>query len=182
MDRLADLPPLSSDSEDDGDDISIDQQEQFIIVEDGSLEPSTPRPSSPPVDQQRDRDQTHIIVPFPSKSAGAPITAPTLRHSQYDAYQALFGDSVYAPFTSETDWWIAQWAKTQGPSSTAVNELLAFVCTLFHVLVQFYLFCISCMESSVSHTRIHESSTPSLMACRTGHFSDVRKLKSQEEL
>lgn len=164
----------------DGDDISIDQQ----VLEDVPSEdsgPTTPlHPSSAPMNQQGDRDQTHTIVSFPSEPAGAPITATAVPQSQYGAYQALFGDNIYAPFTSETDWWMAQWAKTRGPSSTAVNELLAFVCILFHVLLFSYLFCVSRMKSSISHTRIQESSMPSSMTSHTGRFSDVRILKLRE--
>jgi hypothetical protein len=34
-------------------------------------------------------------------------------------------DNTFAPFTSKTDWEFARWAKTQGISETAVNDLLS---------------------------------------------------------
>jgi hypothetical protein len=34
-------------------------------------------------------------------------------------------DNCYTPFCSKIDWEIARWAKSHGPSSTAVTELLA---------------------------------------------------------
>ena len=49
------------------------------------------------------------------------------QQAHYEAYQAKMSgaDNCYALFRSKIDWEIAQWAKTHGPSSTAVTELLA---------------------------------------------------------
>ncbi|KAI0833510.1 hypothetical protein BC628DRAFT_1308548 [Trametes gibbosa] len=59
--------------------------------------------------------------------AGAPVDTPTLPTSGYRAY----GDRVegsannpYAPFRSEIDWRVAEWAKTRSPTSNAFSELL----------------------------------------------------------
>lgn len=59
--------------------------------------------------------------------AGAPVDIPTLPTSGYEAY----GDRVegstgnpYAPFRSEIDWRVAEWAKTRSPTSNAFSELL----------------------------------------------------------
>ncbi|KAG1827144.1 uncharacterized protein BJ212DRAFT_1294494 [Suillus subaureus] len=38
-------------------------------------------------------------------------------------------DNIYAPFTSKIDWEMAQWAKLQGPSSTAFSDLLSIEST-----------------------------------------------------
>ena len=50
-------------------------------------------------------------VPHPSATAGSGVTPP--------------GDSIWAPFHSQRDWEIAQWAKTHRVTSSAFSELLA---------------------------------------------------------
>ncbi|KAL7279210.1 hypothetical protein ACG7TL_007050 [Trametes sanguinea] len=73
------------------------------------------------------RSRTHV-VPYPDARAGAPIafhSLPTL--SGYKLYEQLVGttDSApYWPFASAMDWRIAHWAKTRGPGSTALTDLL----------------------------------------------------------
>jgi hypothetical protein len=53
-------------------------------------------------------------------------------------YGSKLGESanIYKPFNSEMEWSIARWAKLQGSSSTAFDELLAIpgVCIL-HIFV-----------------------------------------------
>jgi hypothetical protein len=65
-------------------------------------------------------------MPFPTPSTGATLPG---HHgpNHYDKYRGSLNDhnSVWAPFKSEIDWRVAQWAKLQGPSSTAVSELLS---------------------------------------------------------
>jgi hypothetical protein len=67
---------------------------------------------------------TVVIDHFPSASAGAPIQGMTRGNSIYESQQDA-GDSIWLPFTSECDWLLACWAKTRGPTSSAVTELLA---------------------------------------------------------
>ncbi|KAH9952382.1 hypothetical protein BC827DRAFT_1262644 [Russula dissimulans] len=45
--------------------------------------------------------------------------------SMYEAHQSISGDSIWAPFYSESDWELARWAKMQGPSASAITKLLA---------------------------------------------------------
>jgi hypothetical protein len=42
-----------------------------------------------------------------------------------DPHNASHCNNIYAPFKSKIDWEIAQWAKLQGPGSTAFSDLLA---------------------------------------------------------
>jgi hypothetical protein len=51
-----------------------------------------------------------------------PVSKCIMKHTKREMSDA---DNCYAPFCSKIDWEIAQWAKTHGPSSTAVTELLA---------------------------------------------------------
>jgi hypothetical protein len=80
-----------------------------------------------------------VVDAFPFGSPGAPIPGTSQHCSAYESNQATLGDSVWAPFHSQRDWEIAQWAKMRGPTSTAMTELLAisgvransFVCILY---------------------------------------------------
>ncbi|KAJ8481391.1 hypothetical protein ONZ51_g6034 [Trametes cubensis] len=75
--------------------------------------------------QEQLRTKTYI-VPFPSPSAGAPIS----RHHERTAYEQFqrhidaANTNPYAPFTSRLDWELARWGKMRGPGSTALSELL----------------------------------------------------------
>ncbi len=65
-----------------------------------------------------------VIVPF-SKGAAGKILHQT--QDQYRTYEAGFtggAQNPYEPFNSKLDWEFAKWAKTRGPGSTAVSELL----------------------------------------------------------
>lgn len=73
--------------------------------------------------------------------AGTPIIDPATRTSTYSDYGSKVGDqdssNPYAPFTSRTDWEVAQWAKERGVSATAITELLkihgvCILCCLHH--------------------------------------------------
>jgi hypothetical protein len=65
-----------------------------------------------------------VIKPFPGNTASMPVNSPA-KQLGFTIYRSqLNGDSQYAPFASKMDWEIARWAKLQGPSSSAVTELL----------------------------------------------------------
>ena len=71
---------------------------------------------------------TVVIVRFPFGSAGAPIDAPLPPHENASSNRLSImshSNSIWAPFRSQRDWEIAHWAKMRGPTSTAVNDLLA---------------------------------------------------------
>ena len=84
-------------------------------------------PGQPPNDMEAGSTAalpTVVIDHFSSVSAGAPILGMTRGNSIYESQQDA-GDSIWSPFTSECDWLLACWAKTRGPTSSAVTELLA---------------------------------------------------------
>lgn len=57
--------------------------------------------------------------------AGEPVQDPDVVSSQ-EKYKSYFANTnIYAPFTSELDWKVSQWAKLHGPGSTAFSELLS---------------------------------------------------------
>ncbi|KAI0054735.1 hypothetical protein BV25DRAFT_1922417 [Artomyces pyxidatus] len=68
---------------------------------------------------------------FPTGKAGEPVPAPPLP-SAYSMYQAVVdgdqpagkNDNVYGPFGGSIEWDLVRWAKKQGPTSTAVTDLL----------------------------------------------------------
>ena len=66
-----------------------------------------------------------VVDHFPFGHPGAPIPGMHGDPSVYEATREDLGDSVWAPFQSQCDWEFARWAKTRGPTSTAVTELLA---------------------------------------------------------
>ncbi|KAJ7204055.1 hypothetical protein GGX14DRAFT_398364 [Mycena pura] len=86
-----------------------------------------PEPNVPArEDRAAGEEQVHqqpIIVQFTDGDAGAP-----LRQGEpgYERYKADLGDSAnfWSPFTSKLDWEVSQWAKLQGPGSTAFTDLL----------------------------------------------------------
>lgn len=72
--------------------------------------------------------QDIVIEPHSNPRAGAPIRNdynPMYAQEKYSQQVIDKADNVYAPFQSELDWKIAQWAKMRGPGSTAVSELLS---------------------------------------------------------
>ncbi|KAI0682380.1 hypothetical protein C8T65DRAFT_596952 [Cerioporus squamosus] len=59
--------------------------------------------------------------------AGEALSEPAIKLSAYADYARQVPGSIdnpYAPFTSQLDWELAQWAKLRGPSSTAFSDLL----------------------------------------------------------
>jgi len=74
------------------------------------------------------------ITRFPFGHPGAPIPDADQgsESATYQSSQAALDSSVWAPFCSNLDWEIARWAKTRGPTSSALTELLAIpgVCGL----------------------------------------------------
>ncbi|KAH9479199.1 hypothetical protein JR316_0007785 [Psilocybe cubensis] len=70
--------------------------------------------------------------------AGAPIHTIHPDLTRYASYGEKVGskENRWAPFSSEMDWKIAQWAKLQGPSATAFNELLEIggLCSMLGLL------------------------------------------------
>ncbi|OJT07538.1 hypothetical protein TRAPUB_1634 [Trametes pubescens] len=76
------------------------------------------------------RRKTFIVryaQPLPSSGHRAILGQRTQRPA-YSAYKARIdaeGSNPWAPFQSQLDWEVARWAKTRGPGSTALTELLA---------------------------------------------------------
>jgi hypothetical protein len=66
-----------------------------------------------------------IVEKFPDSRAGAPVPN-TRSKSKNDAYSKEINnaDNPWAPFVSQIDWEVAQWAKLRGPGSTAMSDLL----------------------------------------------------------
>jgi hypothetical protein len=67
-----------------------------------------------------------VIEKYPDSRAGAPVT-----HNRMPSRNESYAKSVnndmhnpWAPFSSQTDWEIAQWAKLRGSGSTAMSDLL----------------------------------------------------------
>lgn len=82
--------------------------------------------------------------------AGTPLMSTKLpthhRSSAYEHYQSKIPDgeaNIWAPFISQMDWEVAQWAKMRGSGSTAFSDLLAIegVCneTSVHLLYTDFL-------------------------------------------
>jgi hypothetical protein len=65
-----------------------------------------------------------VIIRFPG-AAGKEYGAGDL--TEDEVYQNTIGaqNGIYTPFSSKTEWEIAQWAKEQGPSSMAFTDLMS---------------------------------------------------------
>lgn len=72
-----------------------------------------------------DTSPTVVIDHFLLGSAGAPIPGIPQGPLAHGSNQAADAESLWAPFNSECDWKFACWAKTRGPTSSAVTDLLA---------------------------------------------------------
>lgn len=85
---------------------------------------------------QQITDRHTFRVDFPGDFAGTPI--PDVEQER-DGYHQAPSPSPWAPFRSRLDWEFAKWAKTRGPGSTAVTELLKIegVCLFRYNLMQF---------------------------------------------
>ncbi|KAL0057953.1 hypothetical protein AAF712_015393 [Marasmius tenuissimus] len=72
-----------------------------------------------------------VIEPYPDPMAGTPLpnqhpVSGNMRYAQkLEGIKCVDGHDIWAPFSSEMDWRIAQWAKIHRPSSTALTELLS---------------------------------------------------------
>ncbi|KAF8270613.1 hypothetical protein EI94DRAFT_1698704 [Lactarius quietus] len=79
---------------------------------------------------QHDANQSEPLTPlvidwFLHSEPGAPVHGGHLGSSCYQQSQEVFGDSIWAPFSSQCEWEIAHWAKMRGLMSSAMEELLA---------------------------------------------------------
>lgn len=86
-------------------------------------EPVSPVHPSQPDGGNSDTNTPLVVDHFPHGSPGAPI--PGARQGSYQRSQEAFGASVWAPFHSQCDWEVARWAKMRGPTSSAMQDLLA---------------------------------------------------------
>ena len=87
--------------------------------------PAPPRfPIQPEVESSQAAPEP-IVEHFTLGNPGAPHPGMQQGMSIYESRQAAFGVSTWAPFHSQWDWEIACWAKMRGPSSSAMEELLA---------------------------------------------------------
>ncbi|KAF8258815.1 hypothetical protein EI94DRAFT_1814546 [Lactarius quietus] len=87
-------------------------------------------PLLPPHSPQHNANQSEslmllVIDRFPHGEPGAPVPGGHLGSSRYQQSQEAFGDSIWAPFSSQCEWEIARMAKMCGPTSSAMEELLA---------------------------------------------------------
>ncbi len=105
-------------------------------------------------------DQKWLIDKYPSSSAGT-------SSGEIDQDRQSAAENLYKPFTSEMDWEIAEWTKTYGIPSRALNALLAKrgVSLLSsrecnESLTKAY----SSLITLASHIKIHENSITSLIA------------------
>ncbi|KAN0131568.1 hypothetical protein V8E53_010676 [Lactarius tabidus] len=91
------------------------------------VEPETPAPARATEPNTNGSDTSHqvIVEHFPYGRPGTPIIGTDEGVSIYHTSREVFGSSVWAPFHSQCDWEIARWAKMRGPTSSAMEELLA---------------------------------------------------------
>ncbi|KAH8994678.1 hypothetical protein EDB86DRAFT_3064651 [Lactarius hatsudake] len=94
-----------------------------VDTDDRVSDANTPNTEETP--SQTQQDGAPFVELFPFGAAGTPISDA----ESVPGYQALRDelgpDNTWYPFQSQRDWDFARWAKTRGPSSTAVTELLA---------------------------------------------------------
>jgi hypothetical protein len=92
----------------------------------GSIAPQlAPAQRTQPHGNNSDARPPLAIDHFPHGSPGAPVPGSPQGASMYQSSRELFGASCWAPFQSQCDWELACWAKMHGPSSSAMEELLA---------------------------------------------------------
>ena len=83
-------------------------------------------PASPEHLEHDNYDQPTVFINhFPHGNPGARMHEAPQGHHIYHSSEDMFGSSHWAPFRSQRDWQIAHWAKTQGPTSSALANLLA---------------------------------------------------------
>jgi hypothetical protein len=90
-------------------------------------QPLVPAPAQPtePDANSSDASPQVFVDRFPHGSPGAAIAGGHQGSNIYQASHELFGASAWAPFHSQCDWELARWAKMRGPTSSAMEELLA---------------------------------------------------------
>ena len=78
-----------------------------------------------------------VIDHFLLGNAGTPIPGVPQGQPAHELNQATAAEPAWAPFNSECDWEFARWAKTCGPTSSAVTDLLAIdqVRALFKLII-----------------------------------------------
>jgi hypothetical protein len=134
---------------------SVTNSEQLQLVE---LTEATRLPEDPPMHTETANSvltSQLTIDCFPHGLAGAPIPGVCQGPTSYESAHGTLGDSKWAPFRSQCDWEIARWAKMQGPTSSAVTELLAIseVCYLQILFILWLMHSGRSLRSSVSLTR-----------------------------
>lgn len=67
-----------------------------------------------------------FIDEYPGDETGHPVSTSFMPDANqcYANHLADASENPYWPFVSQLDWEVAHWAKTRGPGSTAVSELL----------------------------------------------------------
>ena len=94
----------------------------------GELSSAPPPEHTSPIQSQMgnaETDSTLVVECFPHGQPGALVAGVPQGTTLYESTQDVLGESVWAPFWSQCDWEIACWAKTHGPTSSAVTGLLA---------------------------------------------------------
>jgi hypothetical protein len=100
--------------------------EAHTLAPAASIEPARPPRYPTPPETDSARAALDLFVErFPLGNPGAPLPGAHQGSPIYQSSQAAFGASTWAPFHSQCDWEIAHWAKMRGPSSSAMEELLA---------------------------------------------------------
>lgn len=72
-----------------------------------------------------DRFQRQEVAPGHADNNSAANNGAEFRSSSHNVGDLSENAGVYAPFASRIDWEVAKWAKTRGPGSNALDELLA---------------------------------------------------------
>ena len=132
-------------------------------------------------DVWEDSDDKLTIDSFPHGSPGAPIPGVLRGQSEYQS-RTIENASPWVPFQSQDNWDIALWAKTPGPSSTALTELLQY----HKVRVNYYrIFSLTCHGrlsiSLDSHMALQENSIRSSILYLVNHHSSPGTLPLEEK-
>ena len=64
------------------------------------------------------------VLKFTKGKAGMVYSKDSVNLNTKYTNKIGMSNNLYRPFSSKIEWEIAQWAKTQGPSSTAFTELM----------------------------------------------------------
>ncbi|KAG1861507.1 hypothetical protein DFJ58DRAFT_839656 [Suillus subalutaceus] len=76
--------------------------------------------------EQQIADHDRVIESYPDHRAGQPIAQAKIQNVNATYASSIDNaENPYAPFCSQMDWEVAQWAKLCGPSSTAFLDLLS---------------------------------------------------------